>query len=130
MVNCYIKLFQLTGVFFLSFAFHYDSSAQIPPPGYERAKKMQEERMKMSALDRDSVAVIDTVIVFDPSTYESETTIVNSKLSLREYCTRYLGMSNADILLDGQPHVVIDPRTYDEIIVRLTPEGKIVTGPK
>jgi len=104
--------------------------AQMPPPGYERAKKIQEEQMKIPRLDRDSITVIDTTLVFDPQTYEEEIIIVQSRMSVRDYCYRYLGMGNADILLDGNPHTIIDPRTYNEMTIRLTPAGKIETIPK
>ena len=50
----------------------------MPPPGYERAVKIQEEQKKMSPLDRDSIMIIDTVIVFDPATYEESATITNT----------------------------------------------------
>ncbi len=117
-------------VFVLFLLTNFIASAQMPPPGYERAKKMQEERMKISPLDRDSIAQIDTVMIFDPNTYESEVKIITSRISLRDYCYRYLGMGNADILLDGNPHTIIDPGTYNEMTIRLNPAGKIDTMPK
>ncbi|MBK9984574.1 MAG: hypothetical protein IPP15_19780 [Saprospiraceae bacterium] len=112
------------------FAFHYHCTAQMPPPGYERAKKIQEEQMKVSILDRDSLTLIDTVEIFDPTTYESETKIVNTRFSLRDYCLKYLGIGNADILLDRNPHTVIDPKTYGDITIRLNASGKLDTIPK
>ncbi|HZV69156.1 MAG TPA: hypothetical protein VFG10_06410 [Saprospiraceae bacterium] len=128
-VNSPIMLLKLFCVFVLLFAIHYQSSAQMPPPGYERAKKVQDEQMKVSILDRDSLTMTDTVVVFDPSTYEEETKIVNTRFSLRDYCLKYLGI-NGDILLDRNPHTIIDPKTFEDITVQLNPAGKIVIVPK
>ena len=129
-VNSPITLLRVSCILVFLFAFHCQSSAQMPPPGYERAMKMREEQMKISPLDRDSIALIDTVMVFDPTTYESETKIITSRLSVRDYCLRYLGMGNADILLDGQPHIIVDPKTFDEMTISLNQAGKIDTIPK
>ena len=107
-----------------------DSSAQMPPPGYERAVKIQEERNKISRMELDSMVLIDTVLIFDPDTYEEETQIMTRSISLKDYCTTYLGMGNPDILLDHQPHIIIDPKTYEEITIMLTPDGKIQRTPK
>ncbi len=129
-VNGSLRLKQCISVLILLFAFHYQSSAQMPPPGYERAKKMQEEQMKVSILDRDSLTLIDTVEIFDPTTYESEIKIVNTRFSIREYCLKYLGIGNADILLDRNPHTVVDPKTYGDITIQLNASGKLDTIPK
>ena len=99
----------------------------MPPPGYERAKKIQEERMKISPLDRDSITRIDTVVIFDSETYEEEIKVVQTRISVRDYCVLNLGMGNPDILLDGQPHQIIDPRTYNDMTIRLNQAGKIDT---
>ncbi len=117
-------------VFALLLVINYIASAQMPGPGYERAMKMKAEQMKISPLDRDSVTLIETVVILDPTTSESETKIVTSKLSVRDYCIRYLGMNNADVLLDGQPHIIVDPKTYEEMTIRLNQAGKIDTIPK
>lgn len=114
-------------VFALVTIFCATSSAQMPPPGYERARKAQEEMKKISPLDRDSISTIDTIVVFDPENYESETRIIRTRISVRDYCTQVLGIGNADILLDRQPHTIIDPRTYDDLIIRLNASGKIDT---
>lgn len=127
LVNCPLRLVKFIVVLFLLFTFHYQSSAQIPPPGYDYYKKQYEERMKISPLDRDSITLIDTVDVYNPSTYESERNIISSRLSLRDYCLRYLGMGNADILTDGLPHTIVDPKTYNDITIRLNQAGKIDT---
>jgi len=119
-------LFLLT-FFMLSIS---NAISQMPPPGYERAKKQMEEQMKMSPLDRDSVTMVENVEVLDPTTYESTRMVVTSRMSLRDYCFRYLGMGNADILLDGNPHTIVDPKTYEELTIKFNPEGKIDTIPK
>lgn len=105
-------------------------SAQMPPPGYDRAKKAEAERMKMLSIDRDSLTLIDTAIIFDPTTYEEETRIIEHRISIRDYCTTVLGMAKPEILMDGQPHLIIDPRTYKEVTIRLTPDSKLDIVPK
>ena len=129
-VNSPLKVLQPFFILVFLFTFHYQSSAQMPPPGYERAKKMQDEQMKVSILDRDSITLIDTVEIFDPTTYESEVKIVNTRFSLRDYCAKYLGIGNADMLLDRKPHTVVDPKTYEDITLQLNSSGKIDTIPK
>jgi hypothetical protein len=103
---------------------------QMPPPGYERAKQIEAERMGMSSLDRDSITMIDTIVIFDPETYESETRIVEHTISIGDYCKTFLGIGDPEILKDGQPHTIIDPKTYEEITIRLNPAGRIDTIPK
>ena len=104
--------------------------SQMPPPGYERAVKTQKERESIPYLDRDSIMVIDTAVIFDPTTYEEEVKIIATKYSLRYYCQQFLGMNNPDILMDHQPHTIIDPKTYEDMIIRLNQSGKIDTIPK
>lgn len=104
-------------------------SSQMPPPGYERAVKEQKERESIPYLDRDSIMVIDTAVIFDPTTYEEEVKIIATKYSLRYYCQQFLGMNNPDILLDHQPHTIVDPKTYEDMIIRLNQSGKIDTIP-
>lgn len=115
---------------FLLVGYITTASAQMPPPGYERAKKMELEKAKMSPMERDSIALTDTIVIFDPNTYEQEVNVVTRNMSLKDYCMQYLGMSNPDILLDGQPHVIIDPDTYEEIRVRLTSNKQIERLPR
>ncbi len=103
--------------------------AQMPGPGAERERLRMQQQMQLSAIDRDSVTIQDTSIVFDPATYEQTVMITVNRWSLRDYCRIRLGMNNPEILLDNQPHVIIDPRTYDEMTIRLRPEGKIDTIP-
>ncbi|MEP6646926.1 MAG: hypothetical protein ABJC12_07545 [Saprospiraceae bacterium] len=107
-----------------------DATAQMPPPGYEREKKMQEEQAKISILDRDSITLVDLVEVFDPTTYESEKKTITSRVSMRDYCFRFLGIGNAEMLLDRAPHTVIDPKTYENITIQLNSAGKLDTIPK
>lgn len=102
----------------------------MPPPGYERAVQMRDAQKAVTQLDRDSVTVTDTVVVFDPATYEETTTITVTNYSLRDYCKNFLGMNNPDILLDGNQHTIIDPKNYGDMIIRLNPAGKIDTIPK
>ncbi|HSF90240.1 MAG TPA: hypothetical protein VLA46_12535 [Saprospiraceae bacterium] len=109
-----------SGLFFICAV----ATAQITPPGYEREVKMREAQKQLSALDRDSMMVTDTVIVFDPTTYEQTITVVNTNYSLRDFCKNVLGMPDPDILLDGQPHTIIDPKDYGDMVVRLK-SGKI-----
>ena len=112
------------------FCYVANSSSQMPPPGYERAVKIEEERQRMPPMERDSITLIDTSTVFDPETYEEEVIISQLRLSLKDYCIRYLGLGNPEMLLDGKPHIIIDPKTYEEITIRLNSAGKIDTIPK
>ena len=113
--------------FFLCLTLH--GYAQMPPPGYDRAVKIREEQKKLSPLDRDSIMITDTVIIFDPATSEESTTVTNTKYSLKYYCKEFLRMPDPDILLDGNPHTIVDPRTYEDLIIRLNSSGKIDTIP-
>lgn len=106
------------------------SHSQMPPPGYERAVKMKQEQESKPLLDRDSVTIVDTTEIFDPTTYESETKIIVSRYSIRDYCKSFLGINDPDILLDHQPHTIIDPKTYEDMVIRLNSSGKIDTIPK
>ena len=120
---------KLLSVIVILCAFTATVSAQMPPPGYERAKKIQDERNRMPPMERDSITLTDTIVVFDANTYEEETKIVSNTMSLKDYCIRYFAMSNPEILLDHQPHVIIDPQTFEDITIRLTPDGKIERAP-
>ncbi len=102
---------------------------QIPGPGAERERALMQQQMQRPIIDRDSVTIRDTSIVFDPVTYEQTVTIFVNRWSLRDYCRIKLGMNNPEILLDQKPHVIVDPRTYEEMTIRLRPEGKIDTIP-
>ncbi|MDQ3017138.1 MAG: hypothetical protein M3R25_10540 [Bacteroidota bacterium] len=111
------------------FAIHYESHAQMPPPGYDRAKEMKAQQAKVLIIDRDSLTLIDTVVVYDPTNYEEEIKVIEHRISVRDFCVTVLGMSNPEILMDGQPHTIIDPRTYDDLIVRLKPGGGLDMTP-
>jgi hypothetical protein len=105
-------------------------SAQIPPPGYDREMEMRTAMNNMPRLDRDSISLVDTVVIFNPETYEETVQIIKSKYSLRDYCKTFLGMNNPDILLDGNPHTIVDPQTYEDLTIRLNSTGKLDTIPK
>lgn len=93
-------------------------NAQIRPPGYEREVQAMEERKRTSILDQDSVMVVDTVTLFDPATYEETIKIVKSNLSWRDYMNLRLGINEPDILLNGAPLTVLDPNTYEKIVLQ------------
>lgn len=92
--------------------------AQIRPPGYEREMQAMEERKRTSILDTDSVTVVDTVTLFDPTTYVETTQIIASNLSWRDYMTLRVGVNNPDQLLNGQPMVIDNLRTYEKMVVQ------------
>ena len=121
-----VKLTLLTCMLFISFT----TFSQIQPPGYEREMKMREAQKQLTLLDRDSITLVDTVVVFDPTTYEESTTITVTTYSLRDYCKNMLGMNDPDILMDNQKHTIIDPKNYGDLIIRLNPSGKIDTIPQ
>ena len=104
--------------------------AQIPPPGYDREMQLRAAQKNISPLERDSVTLTDTIVVVNPETFE-ETTMINiSRYSIKDYCKVKLGMNNPDILLDRQQHTITDPRTYEDMIIRLNNAGNIDTIPK
>lgn len=105
-------------------------NAQIKPPGFDREMQLKAERDKMSPLDRDSITITDTIVVFDPSTYQESVDVIQTRYSIRDFARNVYGIGDADKLLDGKPHVIIDPRTYEEIRIRLTPSGRIEELPK
>ena len=106
-----------------------DVSGQITPPGYEREMEMRKAEKTLSRLERDSVTVTDTVVVFDPATYQESVTVTVTNYSLSDFCKNFLGMNNPEILLDGKPHTIVDPRTYGDLIIMLNSSGKIDTIP-
>jgi len=77
-----------------------------------------EERRRTSILDRDSLTVIDTIALYDPTTNEESIRIVSSNLSWRDYMMFRLGINRPDALLNGAPFTLMDPRTYENITVR------------
>jgi hypothetical protein len=121
-----VRMTLLICLLFISFT----AFSQIQPPGYEREMKMREAQKQLTLLDRDSITLVDTVVIFDPTTYEESTTITVTTYSLRDYCKNMLGMNDPDILLDNQQHTIIDPKNYGDLIIRLNPSGKIDTIPQ
>ena len=112
-ISC-IKI--LSAVLFCTFV---DSAvAQIRPPGYEREVQAMEERKRTSILDIDSVTVVDTVTLFDPTTYEETMKIIPSNLSWRDYMTLRVGISNPDLLLNGAPMTIDNLRTFEKMVVQ------------
>jgi hypothetical protein len=99
-------------------SFSHQASAQMTPPGYERQLKKQEQNDPLTALDRDSILVRDTSVIFYPESYEEEVKIIQRKLSLREYARQELGIDDPDKLLDGKVMTIVDPETYKELKVR------------
>lgn len=110
-----MKAFFCFAVLFASATSMY---AQIAPPGYEREVQAMEERKRTNILDRDSVMLIDTVVLFDPSTYEETMKIVSSKQSWRDYMMHRLGITQPDHLLNGAPYPLTDPQTYEQLIIQ------------
>jgi len=125
-MHLWMKQIIVLGLFFLA----NNLAGQIPPPGYEREKEIRKNQPTLGQLDRDSITVTDTVVVFDPSTYQETTTIVVTNYSTRDFCKNFLGMSDPDILLDGKPHTIIDPKNYGDLTIKLNPSGKIDTIPQ
>ena len=95
-----------------------DAFAQINPPGYEREMQAMEERKRTNVLDKDSLTVRDTVILFDPTTEIEEVKVIESTLSWRDYMMFRLGINQPDNLLNGAPLKLTDPKTYEPITVQ------------
>lgn len=95
-----------------------ESEAQIRPPGYEREVAEMEQRRYTNVLDRDSLTVIDTIVLYDPDTYAETMRIVKSRISWREYCTGRLGINQPEQLLNGAPMTLTDPRTFEKVVVQ------------
>ena len=76
--------------------------AQLPGPGAERDMRRINEMKQGNALQKDTVTIVDTVVVFDPETYVETMTVVTSKFSIYEYCQQVLGISKPEELLDGR----------------------------
>lgn len=77
-----------------------------------------EERMRTSVLDQDSLTLVDTITLFDPETSEESVKVVRSTISWRDYCNLRLGINDPDKLLNGEPMIITDPQTYEEMTVR------------
>lgn len=104
------------------------AEAQMTPPGQERQKRLIERMQLGNALDRDSVTIMDTIVVYDPDTYSETFTVMQTTLSLRSYCREELGINDPDILLGGQVIEIDNPVTYEKMQIRYDPRaGKIDT---
>jgi len=105
-----------------------DSTAQIEGPGAKRDYERIQELKRGSVLQQDSVVLLDTIILFDPETFEEEWKIVSSKYSVFDYCKQLLGISNPNDLLDGQEMTIANPETYEPMKIRWNAsESKIDT---
>ena len=105
------------------------ASAQLPGPGAE-SQKERYKQFEATGLAKDSVVSMDTVIVFDPETYEETMTVTRSVFSIYDYCQQMLGISNPDMLLDGKVHEISNPVTYEKMKIQWNPAaGKIDTIP-
>ena len=124
--HLWMKQIIVLGLFFLA----NNLSGQITPPGYEREQEMRKYQKDLGQLDRDSITLTDTVVVFDPSTYQETVMVVVTNYSMRDFCKNFLGMSDPDILLDGKPHTIVDPKTYGDLTIKLNSSGKIDTIPQ
>src|SRR5690606_32784 len=61
------------------------ADAQISAPGADRERQRLRDQMERPVIDRDSITIRDTVVVFDPVTYEQTVTITVTTYSLRNY---------------------------------------------
>ena len=104
-------------------------NAQMPGPGAKSQKERYKQfEVKGGALAQDSVVQMDTVIVFDPESYEESMTVTRNVLSLYDYCQQVLGISDPDILLDGKVHEITNPVTYEKMGIQWNQStGKIDT---
>lgn len=115
-------------LFFVLSVTHTISVSQIAPPGHEEHLRAVEQMRNISVLDRDSVTTRDTVVIFDPGTYEQRTEITVNTWSIRDYCQHVLGVNDPDRLLEGDVIEITDPVTYDKLKVRWNATaGKIDT---
>ncbi len=103
--------------------------AQMPGPGAKsQAERYKKFEVTGGALAQDSVVQIDTVILFDPVSYEETFTVTVNKLSIYDYCQQVLGISDPDMLLDGKVHTITNPLTYDKMQIQWNQTaGKIDT---
>ena len=95
-----------------------DLQAQIRPPGYEREIAAMEVRRQTSVLEKDSVTVRDTIVLFDPDTYRDTMKFVSSQISWKDYLMFRLGVNEPEKLLNGEPMTIMDPGTYEDITIR------------
>ena len=97
-------------------------------PGAKRDYERIQELKRGTVLQQDSVVLLDTIVLFDPETFEEEWKVVTSKYSIFDYCKQLLGISNPNDLLDGQEMTIANPETYEPMKIRWNAsEGKIDT---
>jgi hypothetical protein len=113
----YLKRVLLCIAVLLSFMIS-QSFAQITPPGFEREVELYKKQRSGSIMDREKIIVIDTSLIIDPDTFKETVKVTRDTITLREYCEGRLGVQNADRLLDGRPHKITNPITYEDMIIR------------
>ena len=99
------------------------TNAQITAPGHDRDLKTIRDLQANSILDRDSVTLVDTVVLFDPDTYVETMRVIESRLSIRDYCTEILGYDTPNELLKGDILTITNPVTYEPMKIRWNPEA-------
>ncbi|MDX1478201.1 MAG: hypothetical protein R3301_10890 [Saprospiraceae bacterium] len=105
--------------------------AQIKAPGHDRDLETIKTMRANAVLDRDSVTLVDTIVLFDPDTYVQTTRIIKSTMSIRDYCTELLGYDSPDELLKGEVITITNPQTYQPMKIKWNPaRSKIDTIPQ
>ena len=94
-------------------------SAQITPPGYEREMAEMKGQKRGNILDQDSIIVVEKFAITDMETGVDKMQVSRTKMSLRYYCIKWLGIQDPNVLLNGQPMKIVNPETYDEMMVQL-----------
>ena len=93
-------------------------AAQIKAPGHDRDLEAIKSLQAHAVLDRDSVTLIDTVILYDPETFDETIRIIHSTMSIRDYCTEILGYDTPNELLKGEVITITNPETYEPMKIR------------
>jgi hypothetical protein len=108
--------------------FFVDATAQIQGPGAKRDYDRIQELERGSILQKDTVVILDTIMLYDPETYVETMKIVRSKYSVYDYSKQVLGISNPNDLLDGGEMTIANPETYEPMKIRWNASaGKIDT---
>lgn len=94
------------------------AQGQITPPGHERDLQTIKDLKANSVLDQDTVVMRDTVVLFDPDTYVETMRVIESKLSIRDYCTVILGYDTPNDLLKGEVITITNPVTYEPLKIK------------
>lgn len=97
--------------------------AQITAPGHDRDLEAIKQMQANSVLDRDTVVLRDTIVLYDPDTYVETRRIVESRMSIRDYCTEILAYDTPNELLKGQIITITDPVTYAPLKIRWNPQA-------